>query len=53
MPKPADFAMPKPDTNVAEALEEADKMETDGNTPVEEVIVEMSVVYVHFYLIYV
>jgi hypothetical protein len=43
MPKPADFAMPKPDTN----------METDGNIKVEEVIVEMSFVYLHFYLIYI
>jgi U2 small nuclear ribonucleoprotein A' len=46
---PAEFAMPKPDPNMAEAPEEADKMETDGqnqeggqkqiggNTPIEEV----------------
>lgn len=49
---PAEFAMPKPDTNMAEASEEADKMETDGqnqesgageqkqedgSTPIEEV----------------
>ncbi|CAM0878320.1 unnamed protein product [Alopecurus aequalis] len=27
---PAEFAIPKPDTNMAEASEEADKMETDG-----------------------
>ncbi|KAL6638556.1 hypothetical protein ACP70R_023667 [Stipagrostis hirtigluma subsp. patula] len=27
---PAEFAMPKPDTNMAEASEEADKMDTDG-----------------------
>jgi hypothetical protein len=27
---PAEFAIPKPDTNMAEASEETDKMETDG-----------------------
>jgi len=27
---PAEFAMPKPDTNMAEASEEAEKMDTDG-----------------------
>nr|CAB3492451.1 unnamed protein product [Digitaria exilis] len=29
---PAEFAMPKPDANMAEAAEEADKMDTDGQS---------------------
>ncbi|KAF8762364.1 hypothetical protein HU200_009543 [Digitaria exilis] len=47
---PAEFAMPKPDANMAEAAEEADKMDTDGqseadghkqddeSTPIQEVV---------------
>ena len=50
---PAEFAMPKPDTNMAEASEEAEKMDTDGqnqeseadgqkqddeSTPIQEVV---------------
>ena len=50
---PAEFAMPKPDANMAEASEEAEKMDTDGqnqeseadgqkqddeSTPIQEVV---------------
>ncbi|CAM0144493.1 unnamed protein product [Urochloa decumbens] len=33
---PAEFAMPKPDANMAEASEEADKMDTDGQNQESE-----------------
>lgn len=29
---PAEFAVPKPDANMAEAAEEAEKMDTDGQS---------------------
>jgi hypothetical protein len=37
---PAEFAMPKPDANMAEASEEADKMDTDGQNQESEADVQ-------------
>lgn len=37
---PAEFAMPKPDANMAEASAEADKMDTDGQNQESEADVQ-------------